>query len=70
VVSIFQTYNFSIVLVVESGVVNGMSWDRLPKTLKQIPDPDLANTNEDPIKFLSLHNIVSSPAMTPYKKPW
>jgi hypothetical protein len=66
----FQTYNFVVALVVKIGVSKGVSWNRRPRPLKLISDPDLANTNEDPIKFLSLRNTVLTPTMNQDGKPW
>ena len=63
-------YNFVVALVVKIGMNKGVNWNRRPRPLKIIPDPILVNTNKDPIKFLSLQNIVLAPTMNQDGKPW
>jgi hypothetical protein len=65
----FQTYNFVVALVVKIGVSKGVSWNRQLRPLKLIHDPNFANMNEDPIKFLSLRNTVLAPTMNQDGKP-
>ena len=48
----------------------GINWNCSLRPLKLILDPDLTNTNKDPIKFLSLRNTVLAPTMNHDDKPW
>ena len=64
---LLQTFNFCVTLVVKSGDVN---WPRMPQKLKLHSNPDFAGTAEDPIKYLLLKNIVTSPAMMLNGEPW
>ena len=64
---LLQTFKFCVTLRVKSGDV---SWPRMPQKLKLHSDPDFAGTIEDPIKYLLLKNIVTSPAMMPNREPW
>ena len=59
---LLQTFNFCMTLIVKSGNVN---WPRMLQKLKLHSDPDFAGTAKDPIKYLLLKNIVTSPAMMP-----
>ena len=42
----------------------------MPQKMKLHSDPDFAGTAEDPIKYLLLKNIVTSPTMMPNGEPW
>ena len=64
---LLQTFNFCVTLVVNSDDVNR---PRMPQKLKLHSNPDFAGTVEDPIKYLLLKNIVTSPAMMPNGEPW
>ena len=66
---LLQTFNFCVTLIVKSSDVN---WPRMPQKLKLHSDPDFAIKYLllDPIKYLLLENIVTSPAMMPNREPW
>ena len=64
---LLQTFNFCVILIVKSGDVN---WPRMPQKLKLHSDPYFASTAEDPIKYLLLKNIVTSPAIMWNGEPW
>ncbi|KAG0631975.1 hypothetical protein M758_1G295400 [Ceratodon purpureus] len=59
-----MTYMFSALLLLKTGRAQGKpNWERLPKPLKLNSDPLLANTPEDPLRFLSLRNDVQTPTL-------
>ena len=47
-----------------------LKWNRAPKKFVFYQDLDLANTFEDPHKFLKLRNLVPNIAMTKAGIPW
>jgi hypothetical protein len=55
---------------VKSGVVGDLKWDRAPRKFVFYQDLDLANTFEDPHKFLKLWISVPNIAMTKAQTPW
>jgi hypothetical protein len=68
--SLHQTKSFSAALLVKSGKVMDDVWDRAPTPLVLNADTDLAGTNDDLIKYLSLRNIVSSFSVSKTGEPW
>ena len=54
---LLQTYNFCLVLLVKSGA----DFIRQPLQFQLNLDPELYNTADDPLKFLTLWNLLSAP---------
>lgn len=69
-IPLFQTFNFSAVLLVKTGRSQTKAWARLPKPFKLNSDPLTANTPEDPIRYLSLTNYVEKPALDDSGNLW
>ena len=66
----FQTFNFSAVLLVKTGRLKDKQWERLPIPFKFNADPLLANTADDPMRYLTLTNYVEKPSMDKRGNPW
>ena len=64
---LLQMYNFCVTLMVKTG---NAQWLRMLQKLKLHTDLDFAGTAKDPIKYLLLKNVVSSPALMPNREPW
>jgi hypothetical protein len=58
------------VLLAKSGKVVDDIWDKAPTPLVLNADADLVGTNDDPIKYLLLRNIVSSFSVSKTGEPW
>jgi hypothetical protein len=54
----------------KSGIVGNVKWNRAPKKFVLNQDPDLANTSEDPYKFLKLRNSILNLGLTKARTPW
>ena len=66
----FQTYNFSVLLVVKIGILKDNRFSRLPTPLTLNADQELRGTPEDPLRYLTLSNVVSNPSLMPDDTPW
>ena len=62
----WQTFMFSVVLVVKKGA----NFHRKPVPLQLQSDLQLSDTPQDPLKYMALTNIVSSPTLDKSGKPW
>jgi hypothetical protein len=58
------------VLLQKSGQKGEDEWDKQPIPLILNADRELANSKEDPTKFLFLWNTVGSPLSMPNGLPW
>ena len=62
----WQTFTFSIVLMVKKGA----NFHRKLVPLQLQSDPQLSDIPQDPLKYMALTNIMSSPALDKSRKPW
>ena len=65
-----QTYNFLVVLLVKTGIFRDDRFNRLPLPLTLNADQELRNTAEDPLRYLTLTNVVTNPSLKANGKPW
>ena len=65
-----QTYNFSVLLVVKTGILKDDWFSRLPTPLKLNVDQELRSMPKDPLRYLTLSNLVSNPSLMPDSTPW
>ena len=61
----WQTFTFSVVLVVNKGA----NFHCKPVSLQLQSDPQLSDIPQDPLKYMALTNIVSSPTLNKSGKP-
>ena len=62
----WQTFTFCIILVVKKGA----NFPRKLVPLQLYSDPHLSDIPQDPLKYMALTNIVSSPALNKSGKLW
>ena len=67
---LLQTYNFSVVLLVKMGILKDDQYNRLPLPFMLNADRELTGTPEDPLQYLTLSNVVSSPSLMADGTPW
>ena len=65
-----QTYNFSVVLLVKTHIMKDDEFDRLPLPFNLNADPELQDTLEDPLRYLTLTNVVTNPSLMADGTPW
>ena len=65
-----QTYNFSVVLLVKTGTLKDDKYNRLLLPFTLNTDPELRDTLEDPMHYLTLTNIVLNPSLMAGGTPW
>jgi hypothetical protein len=64
-----QTYSFTAALLRKTGQVGDEEWDRTPTPSDLNPDVELVDSKDDPLKFLFVRNLVTSPSLMPDGKP-
>ena len=67
---LLQTYNFSVVLLVKTGIFKDDQYNRLPLLFTLNANKELTGTPEDPLRYLTLTNVVSSPMLMAVGTPW
>ena len=57
-------------LLVKTGILKDDQFDRLPLLFNLNADPELQDTPEDPLRYLTLTNVVTNPSLTADETPW
>ena len=57
-------------LLVKTGVMKDDRFDRLPLPFNLNADPELQDTPEDPLRYLTLTNVVTNPSLMANGTPW
>ena len=65
-----QTYNFSVVLLVKTGILKDDQFDKLLLSFNLNADLELQDTPEDPLRYLTLTNVVTNPSLMANGTPW
>ena len=63
-------YNFSVVLLVKTGIMKDDRFNRLPLPLTLNANQELRDTTEDPLRYLTLTNVVNNPSRKANGTPW